>query len=144
MTGLPDPRERPWLTVAELAGITGEGTKALRVAVASGQIPSLRIGRYIRIPTAPLRALLGLQGTDTGPATVQTDNGAAGFEPAATAHTHPEVTTSGATNDDTTRNSRNGATGPRLVGLDSPADPAGRRADQGHRRRADPGTPAAG
>ncbi len=143
MTGLPDPLMRPWLKVAEVAEITGEGEKAIRAAIAAGQIPSIRISRYVRIPTAALWALLGMS-TDTGPEALQTNNGAAGSQPAATAHTHPEVTTSGATNDDTCKISGNGATGPRLVGLDSPADPAGRRADQGHRPWAGPGTPAAG
>jgi excisionase family DNA binding protein len=61
MTSMPDPRERPWLTVAELADITGEGQKALRVAIDAGQIPSVRVGRYVRIPTARLmREVLGI------------------------------------------------------------------------------------
>lgn len=60
MTSLPEPRERPWLSVAEVSAITGEGDKAIRAAVASGQLPSLRIGRYVRIPTAPLLDLLGI------------------------------------------------------------------------------------
>jgi excisionase family DNA binding protein len=54
MTSMPDPRERPWLTVAELADITGEGQRALRAAIDAGQIPSVRVGRYVRIPTARL------------------------------------------------------------------------------------------
>jgi len=57
---LPDPRERPWLTVAEVAQITGEGTKAIRQAIASEQLPVLRIGRYVRIPTAGFYELVGL------------------------------------------------------------------------------------
>jgi excisionase family DNA binding protein len=61
MTSMPDPRERPWLTVAELADITGEGQKALRAAIDAGQIPSVRVGRYVRIPTARLmREVLGI------------------------------------------------------------------------------------
>lgn len=54
---LPDPRERPWLTVDEVADITGEGPKAIRVALAAGQLSCLRIGRYVRIPTAALYEL---------------------------------------------------------------------------------------
>lgn len=57
---LPEPTERPWLTVAEVAQITGEGEKAIRAAVAKGDLPSLRVGRYIRIPTARLRRVLGI------------------------------------------------------------------------------------
>lgn len=62
MTGLPTPEERPWLTVAELAQITGEGEKAIRAAIAAGTLPSLRVGRYVRIPTAKLRQILGIDG----------------------------------------------------------------------------------
>lgn len=60
MNGLPDPRQRPWLTVAEVAQITGEGQKAIRAALDAGQLPVLRVGRYVRIPTAGLYALVGL------------------------------------------------------------------------------------
>lgn len=64
---LPEPAERPWLTVAELAEITGEGEKAIRAALDAGQLPLLRVGRYVRIPTALLRQRLGLdpQSADT-------------------------------------------------------------------------------
>ena len=66
MTSMPDPRERPWLTVAELADITGEGQKALRAAIDAGQIPSVRVGRYVRIPTARLmREVLGITEGDS-------------------------------------------------------------------------------
>ncbi len=51
---LPDPRVKPWLTIAEVAKLTGEGEKVIRHAVAAGQLPELRVGRYIRIPTAAL------------------------------------------------------------------------------------------
>lgn len=57
---LPIPRERPWLSVDEVAEITGEGSKAIRAAIAAGQIPHLNVGRYIRVPTAALWALVGL------------------------------------------------------------------------------------
>lgn len=56
----PTPEERPWLTVAELAQITGEGEKAIRAAIAAGDLPLLRVGRYVRIPTARLRQQLGI------------------------------------------------------------------------------------
>lgn len=64
ITRLPDPRERPWLTVAELAEITGEGEKALRAAIAAGQLPSLNVGRYVRVPTALLARQLGITTED--------------------------------------------------------------------------------
>jgi excisionase family DNA binding protein len=62
---LPDPREKPWLTVAELATITGEGEKAIRAALDAGQLPMLRVGRYVRIPTAALLVALGIDTTAT-------------------------------------------------------------------------------
>jgi excisionase family DNA binding protein len=58
---LPDPREKPWLTIAELSAITGEGEKAIRKAIEEGQLPELRVGRYVRIPTAALLARLGIE-----------------------------------------------------------------------------------
>jgi excisionase family DNA binding protein len=64
---LPDPREKPWLTVAELAAITGEGEKAIRAALDAGHLPMLRVGRYVRIPTAALLAQLGITTTDAQP-----------------------------------------------------------------------------
>lgn len=69
MAGLPDPRERPWLTVAEVAAITHEGEKAIRAAIDAGQLPSLRVGRYVRVPTAKLAELCGLgpEGETTAP-----------------------------------------------------------------------------
>lgn len=57
---LPDPRERPWLTVAELAEWSGEGEKAIRAAIAAGQLPHLNVGRYVRVPTALLARQLGI------------------------------------------------------------------------------------
>lgn len=64
---LPEPAERPWLTVAEVAEITGEGQKAIRAALEAGHLPLLRVGRYVRIPTARLRQVLGIDptGADT-------------------------------------------------------------------------------
>ncbi len=77
---LPDPREKPWLTVSELAAITGEGEKAIRAALDADQLPMLRIGRYVRIPTAALLAQLGIApndseaGDSTSPAPAQHSN----------------------------------------------------------------------
>ena len=77
---LPDPREKPWLTVAELAELTGEGEKVIRAALDAGQLPLLQVGRYKRIPTAALLRTLGIDqidqerseaGSSTEPATAQ-------------------------------------------------------------------------
>lgn len=69
MKAMPDPRERPWLTVTEVAELTGEGEKAIRAAVAAGQLPVLHVGRYIRIPTARLAQVCGItpDNTEAGP-----------------------------------------------------------------------------
>ena len=66
---LPESAERPWLTVAELAEISGEGEKAIRAACQAGQLPVLRVGRYVRIPTALLRQQLGLDQVPPAPTT---------------------------------------------------------------------------
>ncbi len=60
MNRLPDPRERPLLTVAEVAALMPEGVgeKAVRAAIAAGQLPSQRVGRYVLVPTAALRRQL--------------------------------------------------------------------------------------
>ena len=60
---LPDPRERPWLSVAEVAAITGEGEKAIRHTLDAGHLPVLRIGRYVRVPTAAFLTLVGIRTT---------------------------------------------------------------------------------
>lgn len=41
---------------------TGAGEYAVRRGIQSGDIPSIRVGRKIMVPTAPLRRLLGLEG----------------------------------------------------------------------------------
>lgn len=61
MIALPTPQDRPWLSVAEVAEITHEGEKVIRAAIDAGQLPVIRIGRYVRVPTALLYELLGLQ-----------------------------------------------------------------------------------
>jgi excisionase family DNA binding protein len=58
---VPTAAERPWVTVAELAAILGVADRTAYEAVRSGQVPAFRIGRQYRIPTAGLRALLGLE-----------------------------------------------------------------------------------
>jgi len=81
MSGLPDPRERPWLSVAEVAKITGEGEKAIRSAIDAGHLKSFRLGRYVRIPTASLYEMCGI--------------GPPGDEAAAPPRTAAEVGTNG-------------------------------------------------
>ncbi len=81
MARLPDPCDRPWLTVAEVAEITGEGEKAIRAALDAGHLPLLRVGRYVRVPTQRLYDLLGM--------TSSRDGAGASLAPAATTAHQP-------------------------------------------------------
>lgn len=51
------------MTVAEAADIFGIELSAAYDAIHRGDIPALRIGRRILVPTAPIRAALGLDPT---------------------------------------------------------------------------------
>ncbi len=64
--GLPDPNERPTLSVwPETAGILNLSKASAYAAVERGEIPAIRIGRRLLVPTAALRRMLQL---DTDPA----------------------------------------------------------------------------
>jgi excisionase family DNA binding protein len=60
-------RGRPALTVEEAADVLRIGRSAAYAAVKAGEIPSIKVGRSIRVPTFRLEQLLGLQ-TDDEPA----------------------------------------------------------------------------
>lgn len=57
-TALPDPTEQPTLTVERAAAILGVGRATAYTAVQRGEIPCIRIGRRLVVPTAQLIALL--------------------------------------------------------------------------------------
>lgn len=57
---VPYPEERPTVTVEEAAQWLGIGRSAAYVAAQRGEIPAIRLGRLVRIPTAALRVLLAL------------------------------------------------------------------------------------
>ena len=57
-SALPDPRERPTVTVDEVAVILGVSRGTAYAAVRDGTIASLRIGRRLVVPTARLIAML--------------------------------------------------------------------------------------
>ena len=57
---IPAPEEHPTLTVAEAAAALGISRSSGFQAAACGQIPTLRIGKRLLVPTAALRAMLGL------------------------------------------------------------------------------------
>lgn len=59
---LPDPEERPLITVDELVELVPAlGCRAtIYAACAAGQIPSLRVGRRLFVPVGELRRRLGI------------------------------------------------------------------------------------
>ena len=61
-TPMPDPESKPWTTVDEAVtnGWLLMGRNTAYAAVKSGQIPSVRVGGKIVIPTAALRRLAQL------------------------------------------------------------------------------------
>ena len=58
---LPDPNVDPTLTPEQTADVLGVGVKVVYAAVRNGTLPSIRLGRRIRIPTAALLAMLGVE-----------------------------------------------------------------------------------
>jgi excisionase family DNA binding protein len=60
MAELPDPRVKPWMTIDEALPWLPCGRNVAYEAVRSGEIPSLRIGRNIAIPTSWLWSVAGL------------------------------------------------------------------------------------
>lgn len=60
---LPDPAERPTLTVTEMAEIIGVGRAKAYEMVKREQVPAIRAGRQILIPTHALREWLGAKTT---------------------------------------------------------------------------------
>lgn len=55
----------PTLSVEQAAELVGIGRNAAYRAAATGDLPAIRIGRRLRVPTARLLQMLGLRGTET-------------------------------------------------------------------------------
>jgi excisionase family DNA binding protein len=60
MDRIPDPLERPTLTVDEAGRLLGLSRGSAYKAARSGELPTVAYGRRILVPTAKLRAILGL------------------------------------------------------------------------------------
>lgn len=58
---IPNPVQSPVLSVAETAELLGLGKEATYRAIAKGEIPSVRIGKKILVPTTQILSLLGIQ-----------------------------------------------------------------------------------
>ncbi|CAN5388772.1 hypothetical protein BH10ACT8_BH10ACT8_11310 [soil metagenome] len=71
---LPDPIEKPLMLPGDLLGlIPGKKRSAIYDAIRDGEIPSLRIGSRLYIPTGALRRLWGVdpaQSEGTAPTAV--------------------------------------------------------------------------
>jgi excisionase family DNA binding protein len=57
---VPMPEEQPTMTIEEAAAFLGLGRSSAYEAARRGELPTLRFGRALRVPTARLRVLLGL------------------------------------------------------------------------------------
>jgi len=55
-----DPTRRPTISVDELASVLDVARSTAFEAVRRGDVPAIRVGRRIRIPTAGVRRLLQL------------------------------------------------------------------------------------
>jgi excisionase family DNA binding protein len=58
---IPDPRVTPTISVTQAARLLGVGKSTAYEAAARGDLPSIRLGRTVRVPTAKLLDLLGLE-----------------------------------------------------------------------------------
>lgn len=61
VTALPDPRTTPTMHVEQAAELLDVSRASAYKAVNAGEIPSIRIGKRILVPTAALLELLGLK-----------------------------------------------------------------------------------
>lgn len=57
---IPDPVAEPTITVPRAAAVLGCGLRTAYDAVDRGELPAIRIGRAIRVPTARFLAQYGL------------------------------------------------------------------------------------
>ena len=57
---LPDPESVPWLSVPAAGAILGLGRSASYAAASSGDLPTIRVNGRLLVPTAKLRAMLGV------------------------------------------------------------------------------------
>lgn len=63
---LPDANETPTVTVEEAGRLLGVSRGSAYEAAASGELPTIRIGRRLLVPVARLRAMLGADAQSAG------------------------------------------------------------------------------
>ena len=57
---IPDPEVEPTVSVPRAGALLGIGRSASYQAAEAGQIPTIRVGRSLRVPTMGLRRMLGM------------------------------------------------------------------------------------
>jgi len=57
---VPDPYDKPTMTVEEAGDLMGLSRGSAYKAVRAGEIPVLKVGKRLLVPTARLRGLLGI------------------------------------------------------------------------------------
>jgi hypothetical protein len=57
---IPDPRQRPTITVPEAGALLDLGPSASYKAAHRGEIPVIQVGRALKVPTAKFLRILGL------------------------------------------------------------------------------------
>ena len=62
-----DPRTHPTTSIEDTARVLGVAKSSAYVAVANGEIPSIRVGRRLLVPTAALRRMLQLADAASNP-----------------------------------------------------------------------------
>lgn len=60
LPAIPDPRVTPTISVEDAGKLLGMSRPSAYAAVQRGDIPAIRIGRRVIVPTAKLLAMLGL------------------------------------------------------------------------------------
>ncbi len=63
---LPRPEDRPTLTVEQAGHYMGLSRQSAYEAAARGDLPTLRVGRRLLVPTAALRRMLALDSEPWG------------------------------------------------------------------------------
>jgi excisionase family DNA binding protein len=63
---LPDPADRPTLTVEEAGRFLNIARASAYAAARRGEIPTIRCGRRLLVPTARLRQLVGIDADPVG------------------------------------------------------------------------------
>lgn len=58
---LPDPKDTPIMSVDEAGKVLGLSRDSAYKAASTGELPTLRFGRRIVVPTARLLEMLGLK-----------------------------------------------------------------------------------